>query len=203
LPEPRAPVYCIDVAESVVAGLSDVRVRPLAHLPRIDRMSLTLAALGAVAAALLNLTIAPFLRVGVAQPDFVLIFAVIWTVVAGIEGGLIWAFLGGLMIDFLAPRPLGSTAFTLLLCVGGAALLGRVLIQFRYVVPVIAVLILAVVNALLFLVIYGALRGPIPAPDPLSSIVPAAIYDALIAAVVGPLAVALLARRQDRERLDW
>jgi rod shape-determining protein MreD len=166
-------------------------------------MSLTLAAVGAVVAALLNLTIAPMIQIGGAQPDFVLTAAVIWTVVAGIDGGLVWAFIGGLMIDLLAPRPLGSTAFSLLICVGGAALLARLLVQFRYVAPVIGVLLFSVVNALLFLVVYGALRGPIAAADPLGSVLPPAIYDAVIAALIGPLAVAVLARRQDRERLDW
>jgi rod shape-determining protein MreD len=166
-------------------------------------MSLTLAAVGAVAAALLNLTISPLIQFGGAQPDFLLIAAIIWTVVGGIEGGLIWAFVGGLMIDLLAPRPLGSTAFTLLLCVGGAALLGRLLSQFRYIAPVIAVVLFSIVNAVLFLVVYGALRGPIAVADPLASVVPAAIYDGAIAALVGPVIVAMLARRQDRERLDW
>ena len=93
-------------------------------------MSLTLAAVGAVVAALLNLTIGPLIQVGGAQPDFVLIAAVIWTVVAGIEGGLVWAFVGGLMIDLLAPRPLGSTAFTLLICVRS----GMRLVHGRYTV---------------------------------------------------------------------
>ncbi|MEO6349697.1 MAG: rod shape-determining protein MreD [Candidatus Limnocylindrales bacterium] len=166
-------------------------------------MSLTVAAVGAVVAALLNLTIAPHLSIGGAQPDFVVVCAVVWTVVAVIEGGLIWAFIGGLMIDFLAPRPLGATAFTLLICVGGAGLLARVLDRFRYVVPIVAVFIFAVVNSLLFFFVYGALRGPIPSPDPLSAVLPGAIYDTVIAAVVGPLAVAVLARRQDRDRLNW
>jgi len=166
-------------------------------------MGLTLAAVGAVVAALLNLTIAPLIQIGGAQPDFVLTAAVIWTLVAGFEGGLVWAFVGGLMIDLLAPRPLGSTAFTLLLCVGGAALLGRLMLQFRYVAPIVGVLLFSVVNALLFLVVYGALRGPIPAPDPVGSVLPAALYDAVIAAIVGPTVVAILSRRQERERLDW
>lgn len=166
-------------------------------------MNLILAAVGAVAAALANLTIAPSLRVGGAQPDFVLICAVVWTVVAGIEGGVIWAFIGGLMIDFLAPRPLGSTAFTLLVCVGGATVFARAMLQFKYLVPIVAVLLFAILNAMLFLGVYGALRGPIPTSDPLSAILPAAIYDAVIAAVIGPLALAVIARRQNRERLDW
>jgi len=166
-------------------------------------MSLAVAAIGAVVAALLNLTIAPYLIVGGAQPDFVLISAVVWTVVAGIEGGLIWAFIGGLMIDFLAPRPLGMTAFTLLICVGLAAVIGRGLQQFRYVTPILAVFVCSVVNSLLFLLVYGAIRGPLAAPDPVGAILPAAIYNTLIAAVVGPLAVVVAARRQPRERLDW
>ena len=166
-------------------------------------MTLTLAAIGAVAAAMLNLTSAPYVQVGGAQPDFLLVCAVVWTVVAGIEGGLIWAFVGGLMIDFLAPRPLGSTAFTLLICVGGAALLGRALVRFRYLVPVVTVFVFAVVNALLFLAIYGALRGPIEVPDALGTVLPAAVYDTVLAALIGPALVALIARRQDRDRLDW
>ena len=166
-------------------------------------MSLTLAAVGAVVAALLNLTIAPYLQLNGAQPDFVLICAVVWTVVAGLEGGLIWAFIGGLMIDFLAPRPLGSTAFTLLICVGGAALMARAMIQFKYIVPILAVLLFSGLNGFLFLLVYGALRGPIPTADPLSLIVPAALYDAAIATFIGPAAVALMTRRQDRERLGW
>jgi len=166
-------------------------------------MSMTLAAVGAVAAALLNLTIAPFLRIGGAQPDFLLTCAVLWTVVAGLEGGLLWAFIGGLIIDLLSPRPLGSTAFTLLLCVGGAAVLARVFLRFRYVVPIAAVLVFSVVNALLFLVVQGALRSPIPVADPFSLVAPPALYNALLAAAIGPLAVAAATRREHRERLDW
>src|SRR5665213_1924103 len=117
-------------------------------------MTLALAAVGAVVMALLELTVVPYFRIGGAQPDLVLVFAVVWTVVAGIEGGIVWAFVGGLMIDFLAPRPLGSTAFTLLITVGGAALLARALDRARYIAPIIAVLIFAIVNSLLLLVVY-------------------------------------------------
>lgn len=166
-------------------------------------MKFTLAAVGAIGTSLLNLTIAPLLRTGAAQPDFVLIGAVVWTVAIGIEGGLAWAFIGGLMIDFLSPRPLGSTAFTLLLCVGGALLLARLTLRFRLLVPVVAVVLFSVVNALLFLVVYGTLRGPIPAADPLSAVLPSAAYNGVLAAIVGPLAVAAISRRENRERLDW
>ena len=167
-------------------------------------MSLPVAALGAVVTALLELTIVPYLRIGGAQPDLVLVFAIAWTIVAGIEGGLVWAFLGGLVLDVLAPRPLGSTAFILLLCVGGAAILGRVLEPLRPAAPVIAAFVLAILYAGLFLIVYGALRTPIPVTDPLGSVLPRAVYDAALAALIGPPALWWLARRRtERERVDW
>ena len=166
-------------------------------------MTLTLAAVGAVVMALLELTVVPYFRIGGAQPDLVLVFAVVWTVVAGIEGGIVWAFVGGLMIDFLAPRPLGSTAFTLLITVGGAALVGRALDRARYVAPIIAVLIFAIVNSLLLLIVYGALRGPIAADDPIGMVVPGALYSTVIAAIVGPIGVFIAQRRRVVDRVDW
>src|SRR5947207_12387014 len=102
-------------------------------------MSLTLAAVGAVVAALFDTTIAPYLQIGGVQPDIVLVMAVIWTVIVGFESGLVWAFLGGLLIDLLAPRPLGSTAFALLLSVGAAAVYARIVIRGRYARPIAAV----------------------------------------------------------------
>jgi rod shape-determining protein MreD len=162
-------------------------------------MSLPVAALGAVVAALLELSIVPYLRIGGAQPDLVLVLAVAWTIVVGIEGGLVWAFLGG-----LAPRPLGSTAFILLLCIGGAAILGRVLEPVRLAAPVIITFVVAICYAVLFLVVYGALRTPIPVPDPIGAVLPRAIYDTVLAALIGSTALWWLARRRaEGERVDW
>lgn len=167
-------------------------------------MSLTLAAVGSVAAALLELSLAPYLAVGSAQPDIVLVLAIIWTMVVGFEGGLVWAFLGGLMIDLLASRPLGSTAFILLLCVGAAALIRRASItRARYVSPVLTVFVLALLSPLAFLLVYGMVRGPVGASELLSTTIPRAIYDTLIAAAIAPLAVLLQTRFGDQERVDW
>jgi rod shape-determining protein MreD len=166
-------------------------------------MSLTLAAVGAVVAALLDTTIAPYLRIGGVQPDLALVFAIIWTVVAGFEGGLVWAFVGGLLIDLLASRPLGSTVFTFLLVVGGAAVLARSLPRGRYLRPIVAVFVFGLVNSIVFSFVYGALRRPIPVADPVPTWIATAAYDAAIAAVIGPLAVAIRSRRVEHDRIDW
>jgi len=166
-------------------------------------MSLTLAAVGAVGAALFDTSIAPYLRIGGAQPDLVLVFAVIWTIVVGFEGGLMWAFVGGLLIDLLAPRPLGSTAFALLLTVGTVAVAARFTSRGRYVRPVVGVLFGSLMYTSLYLLITRSLRGPMPLADGIAEIVPTAIVDTILAVLIGPLVVRLHARRGDRERLDW
>jgi len=166
-------------------------------------MSLTLAAVGAVVAALLQSTIVPYLAIGGAQPDLVLVYTVLVTVVVGIEHGLAAAFLGGIIIDVLAPRPLGSTAFVLLVTVGGAAAIGRLFTRGRVLAVIVAVFLMSVVSPLLFLVVYGALRGPIPAPEPLAAVVPDAVYNTIVAALIGPLAVYAHRRYFEQDRIDW
>src|SRR5262245_66427897 len=74
-------------------------------------MRLLLAAVGATVIAVLELTVGPYLRVGEAQPHLVLVVGIVVTVAVGLEAGLVWAFVGGLVLDVLAQRPLGSPAF--------------------------------------------------------------------------------------------
>jgi rod shape-determining protein MreD len=166
-------------------------------------MRLTLAAVGAVVAALLQLTIVPYLRVGNAQPDLVLVFAVTATIAGTVEAGLLSAFIGGLMIDLLAPRPLGMTAFMLLLSVGLAAIVGRTFDRVRLIAPIIAVFLGSCLSTLLFLFLYGALRDRIPVDDPIRATLPDAIYSVAVAAVVGTVAVAIRLRSAERERVAW
>jgi rod shape-determining protein MreD len=166
-------------------------------------MGLTVAAIGAIAAALLEVTILPEFRVGGLQPDLVLIAAVVWTFVAGFEGALVWAFVGGLMLDVLTGRPLGSTAFVLLLCVGAAAALARVLEPLRFVAPAVAMFPLAILYAALPVLASGALRGPATLGDSIGAVAPRVVADTVLAGLVGGVALWSRSRRPARERLDW
>jgi rod shape-determining protein MreD len=166
-------------------------------------MTLLLAAVGAVVTALIELTVVPYLRVGTAQPHPVLVLAVIVTIALGLEAGLVWAFVGGLALDVLAQRPLGSTAFTLLICVGGAWVLARSFARVRPVVPIGAVFVLSIGYSMILFVAFGALGVPIPAVDPLNAVLPGAAYDAVFGAIVGPLTVAVHDRRAEQDRVDW
>ena len=98
-------------------------------------MTLLLAAVGATVTALLELTVGPYLKVGTAEPHLVLVLGIIVTVAIGLEAGLVWAFVGGLVIDVLAQRPLGSTSFALLICVGATSVLAGLFARFRLARP--------------------------------------------------------------------
>lgn len=166
-------------------------------------MTLLLAAVGAVVTALLELTVVPYFRVGTAQPHPVLVLAVVVTIALGIEAGLVWAFVGGLALDVLAQRPLGSTPFALLICVGAAWILARSFARVRPIVPIGAVFVLSIGYTMILFLAFGSLGVPLPVADPLAVAFPGAVYDAVVGAIVGPLTVAIHDRRAEQDRMDW
>ncbi|MEX1169571.1 MAG: rod shape-determining protein MreD [Chloroflexota bacterium] len=166
-------------------------------------MTLLLAAVGATVTALLELSVGPYLRVETTQPHLVLVLGVVVTVALGLEAGLAWGFVGGLVLDVLAQRPLGSTAFAMLLCVGAAYVLGRLVTRLRPVVPIPATFLLSLVYSMSLFVAFNALRATIPVADPAAAILPGAIYDAALAALIGPLVVRIHDRRVVEDRVDW
>jgi len=166
-------------------------------------MHLIIAAALAVVAALAEFTVVPYLKIGQAVPHPVLVFGVIWTIVGGLEAGLTWAFVGGLALDILGQRPLGSSAFSLLVAIGVASVVGSFLGRVRIAAPVIATAIASVVYSMLLLISTTALSTAPITDASLAAVIPSAVYDTILAAVFGPLAVAIVARRRETERVDW
>ena len=166
-------------------------------------MTLLLAAVGATVTALLELTIGPYLRVGNAEPHLVLVLGIVVTLALDLEAGLVWAFVGGLVLDVLAQRPIGSSAFALLLCLGSAALLGHAFARLRQIVPIPATFVLSVVYSMTLYFAFNALATPIPVADPLARVIPGAVFDLVVATLIGPLAISIHDRRADLERVDW
>ena len=83
------------------------------------------------------------------------------------------------------------------------SVLAGVLVRIRPVVPIVATLLLSVVYSMIHFVALNALVAPIPVSDPVGLILPAAVYDTVLAALIGPLAVSVHDRHTDVERLDW
>jgi rod shape-determining protein MreD len=166
-------------------------------------MSLLLAAIGATVTALVEATLGQFLTVGDATPHPVLVGGLIWTIAAGLDRGITWAFVGGLVLDSLLARPLGTTPVALLLAVGGAALISQPFPRLRLVAPIVAVPIFSFVSSMLILVLQSAMQPGIQVADPSRLFLPGALYDAILAMFLGPLAITLHDRRMPAERMDW
>lgn len=166
-------------------------------------MHLIVAALIAVAAALTEFTVVPYLRIGDAVLHPTLVFGVIWAIAGGFEAGLTWAVVGGLALDILGQRPLGSSAFALLFAIGLASIVGALLARLKILAPIVATLAASPVYAMLLLLSTTALTTAPLSDAALGAVGPSAAYDALAAALAGPLVVAIAARRQHVERVDW
>jgi rod shape-determining protein MreD len=168
-------------------------------------MSLVLAAVGAAVAALIQSSILPFTAAGGAGLDLVLVLAVVWTMSVGLDGGLVWAFLGGLIIDVLLMRPLGLTAFVLLLAVGAAWIVGRVTPRAFYPVVVITTAVTAGIASILTVILFGVLRGLPAGVDPFAQAVPTGIFAGIAAALIAPIPLIIRRRRfgDETERVDW
>lgn len=168
-----------------------------------ETMRLLLAAIGTTLAAVLELSLVPYVSIGEAHPHPVLVLTVIWVIVAGIEPGLVCAFLGGLVLDLLAPRPLGSTVFSLLIAAGGAALFARALVRVRPLTPVFAVPISSLVYSLVLLGALSLLGTTVLPADPVRPLLWGVVYDGVLGLLMGPLAVSIRDRRVAEERVDW
>ena len=168
-------------------------------------MSLAVAIVGAVVAALLETSVAPYLQVGGVTPDLVLITAIVCTETVSAEAGFVWAFAGGLMLDFLlAPaRPAGATIVALLVCVGLAAVAARVVGRNPVVTAIVSVFVLTFVFRLVLAAVLGVTIGGVALSNPLGSLLPVAVENTILAI---PLAYGFrLAwiRFGTHDRIEW
>jgi rod shape-determining protein MreD len=178
--------------------------RSVAYSPPrgLTAMSPAFAAVGAGIAALLESTIVSRYQIAGAQLQIVLILGIAITLVYGFEEGLVWAFVGGLFLDLLAMRPLGSTVFELLIVMALTDLAVPLLSRSRYPGAVGAALLLTPAFLLISNVVTGLLRPPAPSIH-LTSLAAAALANAAVAALAAPLVIGLKRRAEQRERIVW
>lgn len=157
-------------------------------------MRLVPAALAALGAALLELSVAPHFSLDGAHPHVVLVLGVIVIVAIGPQAGLAWAFAGGLALDVLAGRPLGATAFTLVVVLGGAGLMARSAPRFRLVTTLALVPICSALGWAILLAILSVLATPVAVPEP-APLLAGLIHDTAIGAALAPLVLFIVDRR--------
>lgn len=166
-------------------------------------MTLPFAALGALIAALVETSVLPELQVLGTKADLVLVLAIVATILMGVEDGLVWAFLGGLMLDMLTPaRPLGATTLALLLVVGLAMIGARVLGPGRIRTVVAAFVLTWLFHVLLLGVLLLTEGITLRTFEPRLVLV-AAIMNTVIAVPAALIFGAITRRFGEPERADW
>lgn len=168
-------------------------------------MGLVLAAVGAAVAALIQASVLPFTVTTGGGLDLILVLAIVWTMTVSFEGGLVWAFLGGLLIDTLIPtRPLGISATVLLLAVGAAWVMGRMTPRATYPAAILVASVAGGAIGVLVPLLVGALAAG-SAADPFAAFVPSMLVAGIGTAILAPIPIIIRRRLRgdDMERLDW
>ena len=96
--------------------------------------------------AILQASLAPHMAIIGVKPNFVLPLVVAWSVVRGSSEGVVWGFVGGLLLDLLSGGPVGISALTLTL-VGFATNLGEnAVFKSSLVLPLLTVFVASLFN---------------------------------------------------------
>ena len=145
-------------------------------------------------AAVLQVTLAPRLELFGAFPNFVLLAVAGWTLVRGAGPGIRWAIAGGLLLDLLAPGPLGVHALALAVATYGTGFLKRSFEPDPVLLPAASAALATVAYNLVLIAVSELLGNPVAFLPALQAwVAPSALYDA---ALLPPLLLWL--RRLDR-----
>jgi rod shape-determining protein MreD len=144
--------------------------------------------------AVLQVTLAPRLELFGAFPNFVLLAVVGRTLLRGAGSGIRWAIGGGLLLDLLAPGPLGVHALALAVAAYGTGFLMRSFEPDPFLLPAASAALATVAYNLVLVAVSEALGHPVAFLPVLQAwVAPSALYDAALLPIL-----LLLLRRVDR-----
>lgn len=152
---------------------------------------------------IVHLSLTPFVVINDVRPSLVVVAVTLVTALFGFELGLIWAFAAGVTVTFLAFEPLGTTPFALLMLCALVAVTGKVLGRLSWIFPIAAALVGSLLVDGLTLGIFGLTGTDLRVPNVAALIVPAAIFNAVLAAVLLVPARLAAARVAQEEMAPW
>jgi hypothetical protein len=167
-------------------------------------MGLLIAALGATLAAIVESSVLTQLLIGGVKPDLVLALTLSMALVLGFEHAMVWAVVGGLMLDFLLPeRAIGSTTLALLLAAGGALLVARLSDVPRLPIIALTVFILTFFYQALLMILLAVTTGTALQSVTVLADVFIGLMNAAIAVAAAWVTRGLLERFGRMERTAW
>lgn len=156
------------------------------------------------ALALLQVSFAGHVAVRGAIPGIMLVTVVDWGILRGMDEGVIWAFVGGVLLDGLSGYPFGTNTVALVL-VASAVSLGRgTFIRTHALLPLATVFAATLLYYLVVLFILESTHHPVDWLVTLRSIaLPIAIYNALLNLGAFPLLRRLEEKVYPMPRANW
>jgi rod shape-determining protein MreD len=153
--------------------------------------------------ALLQVTLAPYIQVLGAHPDFMFLTVIAWGLLRGTRTGIVWGFVGGLFISFFSGGPFGVACLALM-AVGFIAGLGQTTVtRGQIALPVLTALLTALVHGLLSLLLLDVSGYPVAWLDTIARVLlPTMVFNALLTVPVYA-AYRRLHRATGREELEW
>lgn len=145
-------------------------------------------------AGLLQSTAATRVKIYGVKPDLVLILLVVGTLIYGSRSGLVWAFIGGLVLDVFSGGPMGASSLALMAAVLLAGVGHRTLSRFNVLVPIGAMALGTAVYGAAYLALLTVLQylrvtqHSLPLWTTVQNIlVPALIYNTTLMVLIQPL----------------
>jgi rod shape-determining protein MreD len=153
--------------------------------------------------ALLQTTALPSLTVLGVKPELMLLAVLAWSMLRGVEEGLLWAFVGGLMLDLFSGGPLGASTLALLVASFLSGLAQGSVTRSSFLLPMVAALAGTLLYHGLLLLIVQLARGTVPWADSLFQVtLPSLAVNTLLMPVMFR-ALAWLDRRTGRQEIGW
>ncbi len=129
----------------------------------------------------LQATVMPELEIAGGVPDLVLLVVLAWTLMAGYERGLVWAFVGGILQDLISAVPMGTTSLALVCVISLAALILGQISPRNLIYPALAAVGATLIAHLVSLAVLFVASRPLPLiATLLSTTLPGMIYNAVV-----------------------
>ncbi|MCA9977824.1 MAG: rod shape-determining protein MreD [Anaerolineales bacterium] len=113
-------------------------------------------------------------------PQLPFLVALAWGLLRGMNEGIIWAFIGGLLLDLFSIAPMGATSFSFMLAILAVIWIENAIPADRFFVPVIMSIAATVINLLIYFILLRLLGYPTTLQGAAALLPTAILHGALI-----------------------
>jgi rod shape-determining protein MreD len=113
-------------------------------------------------------------------PQLPFLVALAWGLLRGMNEGIIWAFIGGLLLDLFSVAPMGTTAFSFMLAILAVVWIENAIPADRFFVPVIMATAATIIHLLIYLILLRLLGYPTTLQGAAALLPTAILHGALI-----------------------